>query len=170
MIWLYPVKPEKPMKKHNNNRIKNLNLIAGSALILYLLFSTSILSAQNSESIRVLSSDCNFKPMENVVIICTKPGVLQVKDSRGREYFRSKAATTVLVPVAGATGTHTALLLNDKGITIDSAQFNVQTETSIEDGGQTGEMFRLFHQGMLVYDPDGVSEISWNGYWTITIP
>ena len=24
-------------------------------------------------------------------------------------------------------------------------------------------MFRLFHKGMLVYDPDGVEEITWNG-------
>ncbi len=74
--------------------------------------------------------------MENVVIVCMQPGVLQVKDSRGREYFRSTAETTVLVPVAGATGTHTARLLNPKGILIDSAQFNVKAETHIGDGGK----------------------------------
>jgi hypothetical protein len=151
------------MKKHNKNLKKNSNPASGIVLILFFLFSSSVLSAQNSSVIRVLSPEGTFKPMENVVIVCQKPGVLRVKDSRGREYFRSPAATTVLVPVAGATGTHTARLLNSKGILLDSAQFNVQTETSIEDGGQTGEMFRLFHQGMLVYDPDGVSEISWNG-------
>ncbi len=168
------------MLQHNNNHRKILNQMAGSALIFLLLFSSSLVSAQNSAAIRVLSTDGTFKPMENVVIVCQKPGVLQVKDSKGREYFRSTAATTVLVPVAGAIGTHTASLLNAKGIIIDSAQFNVQTETSIEDGGQTGEMFRLFHQGMLVYDPDGVSEsylerkkvpvLSWSGCLTITIP
>jgi hypothetical protein len=150
------------MEKLNNKLLRGLNQTAGSALILLLLMSTSLLSAQN-EVIHILSSNGTFKPLENAVIVCQKPGILQVMDSKGREYFRSSAATTMKVPVAGATGTHTARLLNAKGIILDSAQFNVQTETSIEDGGQTGEMFRLFHQGMLVYDPDGVSEITWNG-------
>jgi hypothetical protein len=151
------------MKKQNSNLKKNLNPKAGSALILLFLFSSSILTAQHSEIIRVLSPNATFRPMENVVIVCLKTGVLLVRDSKGREYFRTTAATTVTVPIAGATGIHTARLMNAKGIIIDSAQFNVQTETSIDDGGQIGEMFRLFHQGMLVYDPDGVSEISWNG-------
>jgi len=142
---------------------KGILHLVKSTLLFLLISLTPFLSAQKSPGIRVLSSNNVFKPMEEVVVVCLQPGILQVKDSKGREYFRSTAATTVLVPVAGATGTHTARLLNSKGIIIDSAQFNVQTETSIEDGGQTGEMFRLFHQGMLVYDPDGVSEISWNG-------
>jgi hypothetical protein len=134
-----------------------------SVLLFLTILFTPFLLAQKSPGIRVLSSGNVFKPMEKVVIFCQQPGVLKVKDSKGREYFRGTAGTNVMVPVAGATGTHTALLLNSKGIPIDSAQFNVQTETSIEDGGQTGEMFRLFHKGMLVYDPDGVSEIKWNG-------
>ena len=142
---------------------KGIPYLVKSTFLFLLISLTPFLSAQKSPGIRVLSPDNVFKPMEKVVVVCLQPGVLQVKDSKGREYFRATAGTTVLVPVAGATGTHTARLLNSKGIALDSAQFNVQTETSIEDGGQTGEMFRLFHKGMLVYDPDGVSEITWNG-------
>ena len=151
------------MKNNRNTHKKHLYPIAVSVFLLFLLFSSSRLSAQNA-AIRVLSSNDTFKPMENVVIVCQKPGILQVKDSHGAGNISvQRLQQLCIVPVAGATGTHTALLLNSKGIPIDSAQFNVQTETSIEDGGQTGDMFRLFHQGMLVYDPDGVSEITWNG-------
>ena len=151
------------MKKHGFLYLNYLNIIPRSALFLAFLVFSSNVSAQNSSSVRILSPDGTFKALENVVIVCLKPGVLHVKDSKGREYFRSTAATTVSVPVAGASGTHTATLVSSKGLLIDSAQFNVKNETSIEDGGQAGEMFRLFHQGMLVYDPDGVSEITWNG-------
>jgi hypothetical protein len=142
---------------------KGMLHLVKSILLFLLILTTPFLTAQKLPAIRVLSSHNVFKPMEKVVVVCQQPGVLHVKDALGREYFSSTASTPVIVPVAGAIGTHTAILVNSKGITVDSAKFNVQTETNIEDGGQAGEMFRLFHQGMLVYDPDGVSEISWNG-------
>ncbi len=149
---------------HYNFRHQKVISYLVKSTFLYLLISlTPFLSAQPTAGIRVLSPGNTFKPMEKILVVCPQPGELRVKDSKGREYFRSRAETTMSIPVTGATGTHTVLLMNSKGIAVDSAKFSVATETSIDDGGKTGEMFRLFHKGMLVYDPDGVSEITWNG-------
>jgi hypothetical protein len=132
-------------------------------LTFLILIAPIIVIAQQQAGIRVFSKTGQFKPLEEAIVVCEKPGVLIVKDARGREYFRSSASTMVGITVAGSVGRHTVLLLNKNGILTDSAHFTVETSTSIADGGKIGDMFRLFHQGMLVYNPDGVSQITWNG-------
>ncbi len=149
--------------EQNSFHLTGASRLPKLAWLFLLIFLAPLLSAQPTKGIRVLSPGNVYKPMEEIVVVCRQPGELRVKDSKGREYFRSKAETTMNIPVAGTTGTHTVLLMNSKGVVLDSAQFIAETESNIEDGGQTGEMFRLFHQGMLVYDPDGVSEVTWNG-------
>lgn len=142
-------------------------------LIAAFLFSLMI-QAQKTPVITVLPPAGIIKPLDQVTVICQSPGILILKDASHREYVRMPAQTRLTAQVAGTTGMHTALLLDKKGKTLDSARFHVAAETSIDDGGKIGDMFRLFYQGMLVYDPDGVEEVTWNGqkyrffvYWVL---
>jgi hypothetical protein len=120
-------------------------------------------SALQSQTIEVFTKTFPINPLDEVVISCSLPGTITVKDSKNREYFRGEAGCRVPVLVAGAAGSHTAVLSDKKGRFLSSASFNVNTETRIDDGGIISDMFRLFYTGMLVYDPDGVDEITWNG-------
>jgi len=137
-------------------KIRTLTVLV-SALI------TTISMAQKPGSVEILRPSPEFHPFDRVEIACPVKGILVVKDSKNREYFRGEAGCYVSVDVAGAAGIHTAVLYDRKGIAVDSGQFTVTTDTHIDDGGTIGDMFRLFHDGMLVYDPDGVEQILWNG-------
>lgn len=119
--------------------------------------------AQKTEAISILKPAGMVNPLDRIEVFCELPGTLVCKDASGREYLRTMAAHKVALQVAGATGIHTALLLDKKGNIADSATFYVSAETSIDDGGKAAEMFNLFYRGMLVYDPDGVEEVTWNG-------
>ncbi|HEX2395515.1 MAG TPA: hypothetical protein VHI78_09215, partial [Bacteroidales bacterium] len=119
--------------------------------------------AQQTGMMEVLKPAKGIRPFDRIGISCAAEGILVVRDSKGREYFRDKAGCKVPVIVAGSLGQHSVILLDKKGKTLASGSFNVTAETNINDGGQIGDMFSLFYNGMLVYDPDGVEEIKWNG-------
>ena len=133
--------------------------------ILILLFFFALFPAmgQNTGIISVLSHSGTFRPLEDATMVCRRPGIMVIKDALGREYFRSSDGISVTFSVSGAAGSHTALLLEKNGTVIDSVRFRVEALTNVDDGNKIGEMFRLFHQGMLVYNPNGVSSVTWNG-------
>lgn len=137
-------------------RINLLVIVTGMLLPL-------LVAAQDSDLIQVLNPASAIHPLDCINISCSSDGTLVLKDSKDREYFRQKAGFKVPVQIAGATGNHTALLFDRKGKILASARFEVTAETNIDDSGRIADMFRLFHDGMLVYDPDGVEEIKWNG-------
>jgi hypothetical protein len=134
-----------------------------SILALFLiLMMPCMLFGQKSEIIKVLEPAEIVKPLENVIVTASSPGIIGIKDAKGREYERITASSRMTFQVAGAAGEHTVILYDKKGKALDSAKFTVATETCIDDGGTISDMFHLFHSGMLVYDPDGVEEITWN--------
>ena len=132
-------------------------------LFFLILLLPVICMAQQTGGLEIFTAGATVKPLERIHISSTLPGTISVKDSKGREYSRFTSACNVPVKVAGATGIHTVTVTDKKGNLLESAKFSVETETTIDDGGKIGDMFRLFYKGMLVYDSDGVEEITWNG-------
>ena len=132
-------------------------------LLCFLFMIPSTMNCQEPEIISVMHPAPSVKPLDKAIVVCKSPGTVVIKDAQGREYVRTLAATRISISVAGTTGFHTAFLLDKKGNLLDSAQFNVEAETQIDDGGQIAEMFQLFHKGMLVYDSDGLMKVDWNG-------
>src|SRR5512133_4068822 len=102
------------MSQNSNYHSKTLLLRIMSAILLLQIFISPLLPAQRLHDIRFLSQKNTYKPLETVTVVCLKPGILHIKDSKGREYFNSTAESTVSFPVAGATGSHTALLVSSK--------------------------------------------------------
>lgn len=149
------------MKKSIKSILKIASVLFKAGLLVVFLSISTICTAQSK--IEVLNTFKSVKPLDKVNIICQSKGTLVVKDSKNREYYRTTATNHVSVTVAGSTGKHTAVLLNNKGIAIDSSTFLVETKTKIDDGGKIGEMFDLFYTGMLVYSHSGYEEVTWKG-------
>jgi len=144
---------------HKNGQYSYLNL----HLILFFLIVPGLSFSQLKPAILVMQPTRDLKPMDTVQVYSGTPGRLEMKDSKGRIYQNIRISSLAAIRVAGATGMHTATILDKKGKVLDSTRFMVHAETNIEDGGKFGELFRLMYKGMLVYDPDGVEEITWNG-------
>jgi hypothetical protein len=132
-------------------------------LFVSIFFLPFAMLAQKSTTLYVVSPSDTLGPLEEATLVCQQTGIVIIKDSRGREYFRSPSGTALRFTAGGTAGRHSAVLLDKKGSAIDSVHFVVEAVTQIEDGGRIGNMFRLFHKGMLVYDPDGVSSVTWKG-------
>ncbi len=133
------------------------------ALLILGITTTSLIHAQKPGIIQVLNPVGTVKPLDRVEVVCTTPGTIVIKDAEGRIYYRVAATNRASVRIAGKTGQHTVILSDKKNKVIDSVKFSVVAVTRIDDGGKASDMFRLFYQGMLVYDPDGVEEVTWNG-------
>jgi len=127
-------------------------------LLLIPLFSI----CQIGSKVSVLMDVKSIHPLDKITIISSVPGILTVQDAINREYFRKAADQKVMLTVSGTAGRHKVTLLDKKGIAIDSTTFMVEATTSIDDGGRIGEMFRLFHMGMLV-NGDDIQQVNWNG-------
>jgi len=149
------------MKKSVKAILKTTSSIINAGIVVALLCISSVCYAQSK--ITVLKTFNSVKPHDKIDIVCPTKGTLIVKDSKNREYFRTTASDKVSLTVSGAVGKQTAVLLNSKGIAVDSVKFMVEAKTKIEDGGKIGEMFDLFYTGMLVYNPEGYEQVNWNG-------
>ncbi|TSA35446.1 MAG: hypothetical protein D4R64_09710 [Porphyromonadaceae bacterium] len=129
-------------------------------VFLILQLNTNIVAQNNLAVFQPVKS---IKPLEKVILCCSANGILLVKDAKNREYMRTAADKKVAITVAGAAGWHKAVLLDKWDNPIDSTSFLVEAKTNIDDGGKIGEMFQLFHHGMLVDNSDGFSQVNWNG-------
>jgi hypothetical protein len=143
-------------------KTKYLREYFNMSLVLLCLIMPRMLFGQKPEIIKVLKPAGFVKPLEIVTVAVSTPGTLIVKDAKGREYNRIIDGGNISFQVAGAAGDHTVILFDKKGKSFDSVKFTVVTTTCIDDGGSIADMFRLFHNGMMVYNPDGVEEITWN--------
>lgn len=103
------------------------------------------------------------KPLDRLTLMGTQGKTVSVRDSMGHEYAHVPASPVVTFTVGGALGTHSFIVLNDKGQEVNRLTFQVDAHTKLNDGGHFGELFNLLHQGMLVYSPDGTGSITWNG-------
>jgi hypothetical protein len=113
--------------------------------------------------IEILKKQNTIHPFDIVEISCKPEGILTVSDSKNREYFRGQSGCNIPVKVAGAAGNHTVKVTDQKGRQMATANFTVIAETKIDNGGTISDMFDLFYKGMLVYNPDGVEDVTWNG-------
>ena len=140
----------------------NFNFFSGIAFFLITLFFPMISYSQDGSKVSVFTTVKTVHPLDNISIVCSGPGIVTISDALHREYFRKPATEKVTITVAGAAGLHKVLLLDKNGLPTDSATFLVEAVTNIDDGGKTGEMFRLFHKGMLVYGDD-IQQVAWHG-------
>jgi hypothetical protein len=131
--------------------------------VLILAFFSLTLFSQSHGKVSILKTNTHFRPLDKVTIVCQSPGYISVKDAAGREYLKMQVSSRVDFTAGGAAGTQTAELRDKKGNIIGTASFMVEEETQISDGGKIEALFGLLHKGMLVYNPEGFEELTWNG-------
>jgi hypothetical protein len=119
--------------------------------------------AQSIKTFEILRKANIFQPLEEIILDSHVTGTLSVIDSRSREYYRSPISGLLSFRAGGAPGTQTARLYDDKGKIVSEVTFTVEPKTDISDGGEFSELFKLLHEGMLVYSPKGYEEVSWRG-------
>jgi len=129
---------------------------------LLVILCPQLCTSQIASKVTVLMDVKSIHPLDKITLISSVPGTLTVQDAINREYFRKATDQKVIITVSGTAGRHKVTLLDKDGIAIDSATFMVEAITSIDDGGRIGEMFRLFHKGMLV-NGDDIQQVTWNG-------
>jgi len=128
-----------------------------------LLFPVISIYAQEIPGIKIVKETDTVCPLQKIMIICTKPGTLVIRDGKNSEYLRKPAATVQTITAGGSPGLHSVVLLDKKGKESDIASFFLAAKTNIEDGSRFGELFRLLYKGMLVYSQTGYEEVTWNG-------
>ncbi|MFH0756771.1 MAG: hypothetical protein V2B15_05755 [Bacteroidota bacterium] len=102
-------------------------------------------------------------PLDELTVVCNTNGILSVTDGAGREYLHCKAGQEIPFKAGGSLGKHTIALRDTENKVLATGSFHVNAETGIDDHGKFSELFKLLHKGMLVYSPEGYSEINWNG-------
>jgi hypothetical protein len=132
-------------------------------MILFLFMGINRVAGQEKTKLMVVKESQITRPLEEVLIVCSKPGIITVRDGKNREYIRVPADRLVRFQTGGFPGVHTVTLLSRAGRAIATTTFKMEANTSVDDGGRFGELFRLLHDGMFVYSPTGYEEIIWKG-------
>ncbi len=130
------------------------------------LFASSIpffCSAEIIPKVTIAKDSKLVHPLDQLTVVCNSEGQLSVKDGIGREYLKCKASPEITFKVGGSLGKHTIELKDAKDKILAINTFNVDAETNIEDGGKFSELFKLLHNGMLVYSPTGYEEVKYEG-------
>ena len=112
--------------------------------------------------ITVLQQTSVVSPLDELVVICKPEGYVSITDGKGVEYLKTYVSGKLSFPAGGAQGLQTATLSDKNGNLICSTKFRVEAKTDISDGGKISELFKLLHNGMLVYSPSGYEEVIWN--------
>lgn len=108
------------------------------------------------------SAALQAEPFEKL-LVSGATGTLTVTDGKGREYVRTATQSITQFIVAGALGTHTLRILDDKGIVSTELTFTVDAKTKVSDNGYYSGMFDLLYKGMCVYSANGEESIDYNG-------
>jgi hypothetical protein len=151
------------MDSSRNSPIAHRRILIPAMFLLYFLLFHGKVCGQNLQNLEVLRKSTEFSPLDEVVISSKTPGVIAISDGKSHEYFRSSILTSVRFLAGGAAGTQTARLYDNKGKLISAITFEVHTKTDISDGGKFSELFKLLHNGMLVYSPTGYEEVTLGG-------
>jgi hypothetical protein len=146
------------MRRNGNTRRRT---VAG--LLAYVLAVAPEAFSQIPLHILVVQQVSSVRPLDHVTILSRSGGTLSVRDSRGREYYRTRSSPAVTFLAGGACGTHSVTLYDSYGKPVDSASFNLEAKTEIDDGGRIGKLFRLLRDGMMSEPPGGYEKITWNG-------
>ncbi len=120
-------------------------------------------AGQSMSLLAVRHASAVFAPLDTVTLVCAPEGRLSVQDGAGRAYISTKANGEYRFLAGGAAGTQVATLFDVDGRALAATSFQLKAETRVNDGGRFSELFKLLHQGMLVYAPDGYEEVVWKG-------
>lgn len=150
------------MKIFSYNSLFQKTTFTGFMALILLLGSIGLSGQEKSELLIVKESKV-VGPLEDVMVVTDHPGTILVTDGKQHEYFRTKATGTVSFKAGGYPGIQSVTLLNKAGKKVAVSSFKMEAETLIDDGGRFGDLFRLLHDGMLVYSASGYEEIIWKG-------
>jgi hypothetical protein len=117
---------------------------------------------QIKPQINILQPFSVTHPLDEIVVLCQPAGYLSITDGKGVEYLKTYASDKLSFLAGGAPGIQTASLSDKSGNMICSTKFYVEAQTDISDGGKISELFKLLHNGMLVYSLSGYEEVIWN--------
>jgi len=102
-------------------------------------------------------------PLEILVVETHGEGSVEVMDGTGQAYFKAPSGGRVSFAAGGALGRQKVITRDTHGNETGRAIFDLDAETSVDDGGKYGDMFDLFHKGMSADVPGGVDVTKWNG-------
>ena len=145
----------------NNSYLRKINF--KGFVVLILLLQNVGLTGQKKDELLIVKESKFVRPLEDVMVVTNQSGTILVSDGREREYFRIKATGIVRFKAGGYPGIQSVTLLNKAGKKVAVSNFKMEAETSIDDGGRFGELFRLLRDGMMVYSPEGFEEVTWKG-------
>jgi hypothetical protein len=103
------------------------------------------------------------KPLETLVLETAGAGTVEVTDGAGHVYFTAPSGGLVSFRTGGALGSQSVVVRDGSGAEVGRAAFELDAETSVDDGGKYSDMFALFHSGMSADVPGGVDTTVWNG-------
>ena len=110
-------------------------------MILFLFMGINRVTSQEKTKLMVVKESQIMRPLEEVLIVCSKPGIISVRDGKNREYIRVPADRLVRFQTGGFPGVHTVTLLSRAGRAIATTTFKMEAITSIDDGGRFGELY-----------------------------
>jgi hypothetical protein len=111
--------------------------------------------------IMVMQQTSVVHPLEELTLITQPGGRVTISDGKGTEYADINVIGSHTFLAGGSTGLHTAKLFGPDGNLAGSTTFRVEAQTGISDSGKISELFKLLHNGMLVYSPSGYEEVNW---------
>lgn len=89
-------------------------------------------------------------PLEQVHIKTDLSGRIMVLDGEGRVYVDSPVEKSLSFGVSGTRGNHTILLMDGKGKLMETLSFDVICETSLDDQGVYGELFKSLKDSLFI--------------------
>jgi hypothetical protein len=143
--------------------MKSSALKAILVLTLICIFTAIKLFAQDDNSMKILGPSGRVSPFDRVTVVFNGEGRISVTDGAGNEYFSTNAQNRVEIVAGGAAGTHTVTLTGKNGKSIGTASFELQPQTSIDDGGMYRDLFRILYNGMTEPGDKGIEQVKWNG-------
>ena len=132
-------------------------------LLILVLGSASALWSQNPNGIHMLKTTGTAHPLEELTVLCNGEGTITVTDGNGREYLKTAVSDKLTFTVGGAAGTHKISFIDRKGKVAGTADFFLEANTAVDDGGKFNELFNILYNGMLGASKNGVYEMKWNG-------
>ncbi len=103
------------------------------------------------------------QPLDWLVLRHSGTGTVEVRDAARRLYFTAPFDGQASFQAGGALGRHEVLVRDRAGKESARAEFTLEAQTSVDDGGKYRDMFDLFRKGMNAYSPSGVESTVWNG-------